>query len=91
MAHLSTMMQGFHPWKMNSTVFQKTVAVNDYYLRGPKSEYPLGSIQSQGRKGHFRRRKALRLLQQLDKTKSVAKTNWRKVRTALPYGRKHAR
>jgi large subunit ribosomal protein L35 len=48
-------------------------------------------IQSQGRKGHFRRRKALRLLQQLDKTKSVAKTNWRKVRTALPYGRRHAR
>ena len=49
MAHLATMMQGFHPLKRNSTVFQKTVAVNDYYLRGPKTRYPLGSIQSQGR------------------------------------------
>ena len=49
MAHLATMMQGFHPSKMNSTVFQKTVAVNDYYLRGSRTAYPLGSIQSQGR------------------------------------------
>ena len=49
MAHLATMMEGFHPLKKNTTVFQKTVAVNDYYLRGPRSDYPLGSIQSQGR------------------------------------------
>jgi len=49
MAHLATMMQGFHPLKRNSTVFQKTVAVNDFYLRGRKTSYPLGSIQSQGR------------------------------------------
>jgi len=49
MAHLATMMQGFHPLKMNSTVFQKTVAINDYYLQGRKTPHPLGSIQSQGR------------------------------------------
>ena len=49
MAHLATMMQGFHPLKRNSTVFQKTVAVNDFYLRGRKTPFPLGSIQSQGR------------------------------------------
>ena len=49
MAHLATMMQGFHPLKRNSTVFQKTVAVNDFYLPGEKTKYPLGSIQSQGR------------------------------------------
>jgi choline dehydrogenase-like flavoprotein len=49
MAHLATMMQGFHPFKRNSTVFQKTVAVNDFYLRGPGNDYPLGQIQSQGR------------------------------------------
>ena len=49
MAHLATMMQGFHPLKKNATVFQKTVAVNDFYLRGPKRGFPLGSIQSQGR------------------------------------------
>jgi choline dehydrogenase-like flavoprotein len=49
MAHLATMMQGFHPLRKNSTVFQKTVAINDFYLRGPDSSYPLGQIQSQGR------------------------------------------
>jgi choline dehydrogenase-like flavoprotein len=49
MAHLSTMMQGFHPLRPNDTVFQKTVAINDYYLSGPDSAYPLGQIQSQGR------------------------------------------
>ena len=49
MAHLATMMQGFHPFRRNSTVFQKTVAINDFYFRGPDSMYPLGQIQSQGR------------------------------------------
>jgi len=48
MAHLATMMQGFHPFRRNDTVFQKTVAINDFYLRGPDG-YPLGQIQSQGR------------------------------------------
>ncbi|OFW14130.1 MAG: dehydrogenase [Acidobacteria bacterium RIFCSPLOWO2_12_FULL_67_14] len=48
MAHLATMMQGFHPFRRNATVFQKTVALNDFYLRGPGG-YPLGQIQSQGR------------------------------------------
>ncbi|MSO83978.1 MAG: GMC family oxidoreductase [Acidobacteria bacterium] len=49
MAHLATMMQGFHPFRRNTTVFQKTVGLNDYYLRGPEGGYPLGQIQSQGR------------------------------------------
>ena len=49
MAHLATMMQGFHPLRKNDTVFQKTVAINDFYFRGPDSEFPLGHIQSQGR------------------------------------------
>ena len=49
MAHLATMMQGFHPMRINDTVFQKTVAINDFYLRGPATKYPLGQIQSQGR------------------------------------------
>ena len=48
MAHLATMMQGFHPFQKNDTVFQKTVAINDFYLTGPEG-YPLGQIQSQGR------------------------------------------
>jgi choline dehydrogenase-like flavoprotein len=49
MAHLATMMQGFSPVKKNDTVFQKTVAINDFYLRGPHGKHPLGQIQSQGR------------------------------------------
>ena len=49
MAHLATMMEGFHPFRLNDTVFQKTVAINDFYLSGPSSKYPLGHIQSQGR------------------------------------------
>jgi choline dehydrogenase-like flavoprotein len=49
MAHLATMMQGFHPFRRNDTVFQKTVAINDYYFGGPGTAYPLGHIQSQGR------------------------------------------
>ncbi len=49
MAHLATMMQGFHPFRLNATVFQKTVAINDFYWRGPGYDFPLGHIQSQGR------------------------------------------
>jgi choline dehydrogenase-like flavoprotein len=49
MAHLATMMQGFHPFRKNDTVFQKTVAINDFYFKGPNTRYPLGQIQSQGR------------------------------------------
>lgn len=47
MAHLATMLGAFMPPK-HDTVFQKTVAINDYYLSGPDG-YPLGQIQSQGR------------------------------------------
>ena len=49
MAHHATMMQGFHPLRRNRAAFQKTVAVNDFYLRGPGGGPPLGQIQSQGR------------------------------------------
>ena len=49
MAHLATMMQGFHPFRRNRTVFQKTVAINDFYLRGPDTPFPLGQLQAQGR------------------------------------------
>jgi choline dehydrogenase-like flavoprotein len=49
MAHLATMMQGFHPLRVNDTVFQKTVAINDFYFKGSHTPVPLGQIQSQGR------------------------------------------
>jgi len=49
MAHLATMMQAFHPFRPNDAVFQKTVAINDFYFGGPQAAYPLGHLQSQGR------------------------------------------
>lgn len=48
MAHLATMMAGFRLAK-NPTVFQKTLAINDFYLPGAKTPVPLGQIQTQGR------------------------------------------
>lgn len=48
-------------------------------------------VQIQGRRGHFRRRKASRLLQQLDKTNSLNDANRRIVSAALPYGGKYSR
>ncbi len=48
MAHLATMLQGVSSSR-NDDEFQKTLAINDFYLRGPGSPYPLGQIQSQGR------------------------------------------
>jgi choline dehydrogenase-like flavoprotein len=33
----------------NPTVFQKTMAINDFYFRGPDFDYPLGNIQMLGK------------------------------------------
>ena len=51
MAHLTTMISAWHLRKNQiegGQKFQKTVAINDYYLAG-RMPYPLGHIQSQGR------------------------------------------
>jgi choline dehydrogenase-like flavoprotein len=49
MAHLSTMMEAFHPFVVNPTVFQKTVSINDFYRSGEGRPHPWGHVQSQGR------------------------------------------
>jgi choline dehydrogenase-like flavoprotein len=49
MAHLATMISAFDRRRKNETVFQKTVAINDFYLAGSRTPHPLGQIQSQGR------------------------------------------
>lgn len=49
MAHLATMISAVRPLRWNRTSFQKTVAINDFYFKGPRGHYPLGQIQSQGR------------------------------------------
>ena len=33
----------------NPTKFQKTLAVNDFYFRGPDFDYPMGGIQMVGK------------------------------------------
>ena len=48
MAHLATMLEGVH-WRKNHDEFQKTLAINDFYLPGAHAPFPLGQIQSQGR------------------------------------------
>ncbi len=48
MSHVVTMLGAFMPPR-HDTMFQKTVAINDFYLRGPDADYPLGQVQSQGR------------------------------------------
>jgi choline dehydrogenase-like flavoprotein len=48
MAHLATMLEGVR-WQTNHDEFQKTLAINDFYLAGAHAPYPLGQIQSQGR------------------------------------------
>jgi choline dehydrogenase-like flavoprotein len=48
MAHLATMLEGVR-WRKNTDEFQKTLAINDFYLAGPHAPFPLGQIQSQGR------------------------------------------
>jgi choline dehydrogenase-like flavoprotein len=48
MAHLATMLEGVG-WRTNRDEFQKTLAINDFYLPGPHAPYALGQIQSQGR------------------------------------------
>ena len=57
MAHLATMMQGFHPFRRNDTVFQKTVGINDFYLRGPMADTRSARFSRRdGRTASWRRR-----------------------------------
>jgi choline dehydrogenase-like flavoprotein len=49
MAHRATMMEAVHPLRPHDTVFQKTLAINDFYRPSEAHPFPLGNIQSQGR------------------------------------------
>lgn len=49
MVHNNTALMAIHPLRRNRTVFQKTLAVNDFYLRGPNWPYPMGNIQLLGK------------------------------------------
>jgi len=45
MAHNNTALIALHPFKKNPTVFQKTLALNDFYFDGPNWNYPMGNLQ----------------------------------------------
>ncbi len=51
MCHLNSACIAIDPWRRNPTVFQKTLAVNDYYDRSGEADfpYPLGHIQNLGK------------------------------------------
>ncbi len=49
MVHNNTALMAVDPRHRNATVFQKTLAVNDFYLRGPDWPYPLGNLQMLGK------------------------------------------
>ncbi len=49
MVHNNTALTAINPLKRNPTVFQKTMAVNDYYLRGDDFPWPMGNIQMLGK------------------------------------------
>ena len=48
MAHLNTAVSAIDPFRRHDTGFQKTLAFNDYYLKGPRG-YPLGNVQLIGK------------------------------------------
>ncbi len=49
MVHNNTALMAVAPFRINPTVFQKTIAINDFYLNGPNFNYPMGNIQALGK------------------------------------------
>ncbi len=49
MVHNNTALMAVDPRHKNPTVFQKSMAVNDYYFKGPGFNYPMGNIQLLGK------------------------------------------
>ena len=49
MVHNNTALMAVHPTRVNPTVFQKTMAVNDFYFKAPDFPYPLGNMQMLGK------------------------------------------
>jgi choline dehydrogenase-like flavoprotein len=50
MVHNNSILVGINPFRKNTSVFQKTLYFNDFYLRGtPDHPYPLGHVQLIGK------------------------------------------
>jgi choline dehydrogenase-like flavoprotein len=49
MVHNSTFFLGVNPRRRNTTDFQKTLGMNDWYVAGPGNPHPLGNLQMLGK------------------------------------------
>jgi len=49
MVHNSTFFIGINPFRVNRTLWQKTLGLNDWYEAGPTNKYPLGNLQMLGK------------------------------------------
>ena len=49
MAHINSTLIGIDPQRRNTDVFQKTIAVNDFYFGSPAYEFPMGNLQILGK------------------------------------------
>jgi choline dehydrogenase-like flavoprotein len=50
MVHNNTALMAVHPFRVNPTTFQKTMAVNDFYFHGEEDyRFPLGNLQLLGK------------------------------------------
>ena len=49
MAHNNTAMMAVNPFRKNGVTFQKSMAINDFYLANDVKPYPLGNIQGLGK------------------------------------------
>ncbi len=49
MNHNSSAVLALHPFRKNPSVYQKTLMVNDFYLKGGRDDTPLGNIQLLGK------------------------------------------
>jgi choline dehydrogenase-like flavoprotein len=49
MVHNNTALMAVDPFHENPTMFQKSIALNDFYFQGPDTPYPLGNVQGLGK------------------------------------------
>lgn len=49
MAHINSTLIAVDPTRENGDTFHKTLAVNDFYLPGAHSKYPMGNLQIMGK------------------------------------------
>jgi choline dehydrogenase-like flavoprotein len=49
MTHVTSFFLAVDPRRTNDDVYQKTLGINDWYMAGPDSRYPLGNVQGLGK------------------------------------------